>query len=107
MTDFFIRAPVLAELRFGALALQNGKKRGLPDRRPRAHRKRNFRKTGSSIRQPRGALFRRASRAEAFGGRAVPIMDAMIALAHAMTLATRNVGDFEGLGVPLVDPFSQ
>jgi hypothetical protein len=38
------------------------------------------------------------------------VMDAMIAaiaLAHAMTLATRNVRDFEGLGVPLVDPFSQ
>ena len=40
---------------------------------------------------------------------ALPIMDAMIAaiaLAHAMTLATRNVRDFEGLGVPLVDPFT-
>lgn len=34
-------------------------------------------------------------------------MIAAIALAHAMTLATRNVRDFEGLGVPLVDPFSQ
>jgi len=32
-------------------------------------------------------------------------MIAAIALAHAMTLATRNVRDFEGLGVPLVDPF--
>ena len=34
-------------------------------------------------------------------------MIAAIALAHAMTLATRNVRDFEGLGVPLVDPFSR
>jgi hypothetical protein len=34
-------------------------------------------------------------------------MIAAIALAHAMTLATRNVHDFEGLGVPLVDPFSR
>ena len=37
------------------------------------------------------------------------VMDAMIAAiaaAHAMTLATRNVRGFEGLGVPLVDPFT-
>jgi predicted nucleic acid-binding protein len=37
------------------------------------------------------------------------VMDAMIAsiaAAHAMTLATRNIRDFEGLGVPLVDPFT-
>jgi hypothetical protein len=43
-------------------------------------------------------------------GKPMSVMDAMIAaiaLAHAMTLATRNVRDFEGLGVPLVDPFSQ
>jgi predicted nucleic acid-binding protein len=43
-------------------------------------------------------------------GKPMSVMDAMIAaiaLAHAMTLATRNVRDFESLGVPLVDPFSQ
>ncbi len=28
------------------------------------------------------------------------------AIALAMTLATRNLRDFEGLGVPLVDPFT-
>jgi predicted nucleic acid-binding protein len=32
-------------------------------------------------------------------------MIAAIALTHDMTLATRNVRDFEGLGVRLVDPF--
>ncbi|MFY9832719.1 MAG: PIN domain-containing protein [Methylocystis sp.] len=42
-------------------------------------------------------------------GQGIAVMDAMIAaiaIAHAMTLATRNVRDFEGLGVPLVDPFT-
>ena len=49
-------------------------------------------------------------RAKRATGKRSSVMDAMIAaiaLAHAMTLATRNVRDFEGLGVPLVDPFSQ
>ena len=37
-----------------------------------------------------------------------PIRDAMIgatALAHGLTLATRNVGDFEPMGVELVNPW--
>ena len=41
-------------------------------------------------------------------GRPIFAMDAMIAaiaLTHDMTLATRNIRDFEGLGVRLVNPF--
>lgn len=41
-------------------------------------------------------------------GRALSIGDAIIAaicLSHGATLATRNVRDFEGLGVDLVNPF--
>jgi predicted nucleic acid-binding protein len=41
-------------------------------------------------------------------GRALTIGDAMIAaicLAHSATLATRNVRDFEGLDLKLVNPF--
>ena len=42
-------------------------------------------------------------------GRPIEIRDvqiAGIALARKATLATRNVGHFEGIGVPLVDPWS-
>jgi predicted nucleic acid-binding protein len=42
-------------------------------------------------------------------GRARPPIDALIAataLHHGMRLATRNVRDFEGTGVDLVDPWS-
>ena len=41
-------------------------------------------------------------------GRALSIGDAMIAaicLSHGATLATRNVRDFEGLGLGLINPF--
>ena len=41
-------------------------------------------------------------------GRPVGQIDAMIAaicLVHGATLATRNVRDFDGIGLPLVDPF--
>ncbi len=97
----------MAELRYGALALPNGKKRDfliiccervenetfagrvLPFDKRAAHR-------FAEIRAARRAL-----------DQALPIMDAMIAaIALAMTLATRNLRDFEGLGVPLVDPFT-
>lgn len=42
-------------------------------------------------------------------GRAMPLLDAMIAataLEHGLTVATRNVADFEPAGVRVVDPFA-
>ena len=41
-------------------------------------------------------------------GRAMPIKDSLIAataLAHRLTVATRNVADFEKAGCPVIDPF--
>lgn len=42
------------------------------------------------------------------GRRPVSVIDGLLAataLVHRLTLATRNVRDFEGLGVPLLDPW--
>ncbi len=42
-------------------------------------------------------------------GRALPLLDGMIAataLEHGLTVATRNVRDFEQSGVKVVDPFA-
>jgi predicted nucleic acid-binding protein len=41
-------------------------------------------------------------------GRPIDVMDALIAavaLVHEATLATRNLADFDGLGIALVNPF--
>jgi predicted nucleic acid-binding protein len=41
-------------------------------------------------------------------GRSLPLLDSMIAataLEHGLTVATRNVRDFEETGVRVVDPF--
>lgn len=42
-------------------------------------------------------------------GRPLPVMDGLIAataLEHDLTLVTRNVGDFAGAGVPLLNPWA-
>lgn len=42
-------------------------------------------------------------------GRIIHLADALIAgtaLVHGLTIATRNIKDFEGLGLNLVNPFS-
>ena len=41
-------------------------------------------------------------------GRSLPLMDSLLAataLAHGLTLATRNLADFQAAGVPLLDPW--
>ncbi len=107
ITDFFICAPVLAELRFGALALPNGKKRDFLIACRERIENETFVRRVLPFDNRAAHCFAELRALKRSRGQAVPSTDAAIALAHAMTLATRNVRDFEGLGVPLVDPFSQ
>jgi|GEM_PF-3122716 len=51
----------------------------------------------------------RAQRNQTRWPEAVPLMDSLlasIALAHDLTLATRNLADFKAAGVALLDPWS-
>jgi len=66
----------------------------------------NNRVVGSSVSTSLAAGYLRA-RVE-MGGRQMSVQDAMIAaicLAQGATLATRNIKDFEGLDLALVNPF--
>jgi predicted nucleic acid-binding protein len=107
--DCFLCAPVVAELRYGVAILPEGRRRRalatsldrieneefgdriLPFDRGAARR-------SAEIRAKRKALGKPMSATDA--------AIAAIASVHAMTLATRNVRDFEGLELALVDPFS-
>jgi toxin FitB len=102
-------APVLEELRFGALYVAHGKKRDFLlaacDRLE--HEIFNGRvlpfDAAAARRSAEVRVFRRSH------GRGISIPDAMIAAiahVHGMMLATRNVRDFDGLEIPVVDPFS-
>ena len=50
----------------------------------------------------------RWGRVQAIAGRTLPVIDGLLAataLRHDLTLVTRNVKDFAGLGVPLIAPW--
>lgn len=107
--NFYLCTPVLAELRYGVERLDAGARRNrleelirhieedvFPDRilpvdRIAAH---EF-----------GRILARRNRI----GRPISTMDAMIgavALSHGAAVATRDVSDFEGVGLELIDPFT-
>jgi len=108
-TDFYICIPVVAELRFGAAILPDGKRKS--DLAGAFERLENIVFAKRILEFDRRAAHRyaelRARREKA--GKPISVMDgavAAIASIHAMTLATRNVRDFTGMDIPLVDPFS-
>jgi toxin FitB len=107
---FCSAATTAAELRFGVALLPGGERRR---RTERALEGLLGRVLGGRIlpfdaRSARHYAAFRAARQRA--GRPVPVQDAMIAataLAHGMeAIVTRNLGDFEGCGLPLVDPWA-
>ena len=106
--DCFLCAPVVAELRYGVASLPEGRRRSalitsldrieveefgdriVPFDRRAAHRHAEFRAKRKALGKPLSAM---------------DAAIAAIASVHAMTLATRNVRDFAGLDVQVIDPF--
>lgn len=107
-TDLFLCAPVLAELRYGVERLPAGVRK--------AELERLLSNVESELFDSRILPFDRPS-AHAFGrilvrrnsiGRPMPAMDALIAsiaISHGTAVATRDVLDFTGLGLRLINPF--
>lgn len=107
--SLFISAITLGELRRGALLLPSGAKRRALLRWIETGVTEVF--AGRIL--PVDVLvvehWARLEVATLKAGRRLAAMDGLIAataLAHDLTLATRNLADFEGRGVPLLDPWS-
>lgn len=104
----FISAVTLGELRRGALLLGEGKKRNALLRWIETGLKADF---ASRILPVDIAVMERWAElqiATQKAGRRLPLMDSLLAataLAHGLTLATRNLADFQAAGVPLLDPW--
>lgn len=108
LDDAFISVVTLHELAFGLERLEPGSRRRMltdaVERFPALYRDRLL-SIGAA--EARSAAVLRAGRQGR--GRTLHLADALIAataLTNGLVLATRNVGDFEGLGVPLFDPWS-
>jgi predicted nucleic acid-binding protein len=108
--DFFLCTPVLAELRQGIELLAYGKmKSALSNAYDRIENE-MFSGRILVFDQRAAHHFGRMRARRRTAGKPLRTMDGMIAAiaaAHSMTLATRNVADFEGLDIPLVDPFRE
>lgn len=108
--SLFISAITLGELRRGALLLAAGNKRKALLRWIETGIKADF--AGRIIPVDDLVMERWAQleAATAQTGRRLPLMDSLLAataLAHDLTLATRNLADFKAAGVPLFDPWAR
>lgn len=106
--DFFIGAPIVAELRFGLALLPEGRKKEALTKACDALEDEIFAGRILAFDQRAAHAFARLRARRKMHGKPLAVMDAMvasIASAHAMTLATRNVADFADLDIPLINPF--
>jgi predicted nucleic acid-binding protein len=105
----FISIVSIAEIRRGVALMDHGRKRDALDEwltydLPQRFENRIF-PVGGSVALAWGDLMALAKRS----GRGLASMDGLIAataVAHQLTLATRNIKDFEGFGIDIIDPWS-
>jgi len=106
--SLFISAITIGELRRGSLVLADGKRRKALLQWIETGIKAEF--AGRILPVDIAVMERWADlqAATAKSGRALPVMDSLLAataLAHGLTLATRNIADFEAAGVALLNPW--
>lgn len=106
--ELFLCAPVIAELRYGVVKLPPGRKRDeLAERYERLRLEFRSRVFGFDLKAAEAFADIIAARAAA--GAPIQTMDAQIAAigrSRGASVATRNLKDFEGCGVPLIDPWA-
>lgn len=106
--DLFVPSLVVAEIRYGLHRLPAGQRRDELEQDFGTFLEAGFaaRVLAFDADCALGHATARLVREQA--GRPVPAMDALIggmALAHGATLATRNLADFDGYGLSIVDPW--
>jgi predicted nucleic acid-binding protein len=107
-SDLFLCAPVLAELRYGIERLPAGRRRNELDRLVSNAEQDLFANRLLTVDREAAHEFGRVVAGRAGIGRPIMPMDGMIAaiaLANGMSVATRDVDDFAGLGIDVVNPF--
>lgn len=104
----FISIVSIAEIRRGVALMDGGRKRDALDEWLRYDLPQRFESRIIPVEEPVafawGDLMALAKRS----GRGLASMDGLIAataIAHRLTLATRNVKDFEGFGINIIDPW--
>jgi predicted nucleic acid-binding protein len=106
--DLYLCTPVLAELRYGIERLPSGRKRSLLEETLSELEEQGFRDRILPLDRDAAHEFGRLVAKRERLGRPIKTMDALIAgiaLVHRATIATRDVSDFEGLDLSLVNPF--
>ena len=108
LEELFLPSLVVAEIRYGLARLPDGQRRdGLEDLFERLLRE-GFGDRVLPFDASGAAAYARARAARESAGRPIALADALIAglaLAHGAALATRNVADFDLLGLTLLNPW--
>lgn len=106
--DLFLPSLVIAEIRHGIAKLPASHRQSSLQAELEAVLARGFEGRIVAFDAACAAGYGQARAARERMGRPVPPMDGLIggmALAHGATLATRNVADFDGYGLALVNPW--
>jgi predicted nucleic acid-binding protein len=107
--SLFISAITLGELQRGALLLPAGKRRKALLHWIETGIKADFAERILPVDTRVMECWATLEASTARSGRRLPVLDGLIAataLAHNLTLSTRNVADFADRGVPLIDPWA-
>ena len=106
--SFFTTAVTESEIRFGLAILPPGKKRNVLQGRVEAILREVFAERILPFDSAAAKGYAQIAAKRRVAGHPISQSDAQIAaitLAHAATLLTRNTTDFEGCGVPLINPW--
>ncbi|MBY5788424.1 type II toxin-antitoxin system VapC family toxin [Rhizobium leguminosarum] len=106
----FISVVSIAEIRRGVALMESGRKRDALAEWLAQDLPQRFEQRVTPFDQPVAIVWGDLMGLAKRSGRGLSSMDGLIAataIAHDLTLATRNIKDFEGFGIELVDPWME